>query len=241
MSELVIVEKSDLVSIADKIRERTGDTKGLAIGEMTTAIDNIGADFTELESKLSNGFTDYSYHFFRHAMNEVPTEILQHTSNGTNFYYMFANSPNLTAVPQFDTSNGMDFGGMLYNCAKITAVPQFDTSNGTNFDRMLYGCSVLITVGGIDLSSATIVTNMFFNCPSLENITINGVIKISGLVLSSCGKLTHTSLMSIINALYDWAANSGTGTYKLTLGSTNLAKLTDAEKAIATQKGWTLA
>ena len=45
-------------------------------------------------------------------------------------------------------------------------------------------------------------------------------------------------LNSIINALKDY---SGSGkTYTCTLGATNLAKLTDAEKAIATEKGWTL-
>ena len=42
--------------------------------------------------------------------------------------------------------------------------------------------------------------------------------------------------MVIINGL-----QTVTTTQKLTLGETNLAKLTDAEKKIATDKGWTLA
>lgn len=48
--------------------------------------------------------------------------------------------------------------------------------------------------------------------------------------------LTHDSLMVIINGL-----QTVTTTQKLTLGSTNLAKLTEADKKIATDKGWTLA
>ena len=48
--------------------------------------------------------------------------------------------------------------------------------------------------------------------------------------------LTHDSLMSIINNLA-----TVTTTQTLTLGSTNLAKLSSEEKAIATNKGWTLA
>jgi hypothetical protein len=52
--------------------------------------------------------------------------------------------------------------------------------------------------------------------------------------------------MNVINNLYDLnltydVANGGTlYTQKLTLGSTNLAKLTADEIAIATSKGWTV-
>lgn len=64
--------------------------------------------------------------------------------------------------------------------------------------------------------------------------------------LSYCRDLTHDSLMNVINGLYDLnltynVAGGGTlYTQKLVLGSTNLAKLTDDEIAIATAKGWTV-
>lgn len=64
--------------------------------------------------------------------------------------------------------------------------------------------------------------------------------------LADCNKLTYESLMDVINKLYDLnltydVANGGTlYTQKLTLGSTNLAKLTAEEIAIATNKGWTV-
>jgi uncharacterized protein YndB with AHSA1/START domain len=45
--------------------------------------------------------------------------------------------------------------------------------------------------------------------------------------------------MNIIGCLSDYSG-SGT-THTCTIGTANLAKLTDAEKAIATEKGWTLA
>lgn len=78
----------------------------------------------------------------------------------------------------------------------------------------------------------------FENCISLEHIIFEGVIG-QNIDLHWSTKLTHESLMSIINALKDY---SGSGsTYTCTLGEANLAKLTDAEKAIATEKGWTLA
>ncbi|MBQ9096942.1 MAG: hypothetical protein IJY55_00920, partial [Clostridia bacterium] len=57
--------------------------------------------------------------------------------------------------------------------------------------------------------------------------------------ISRHNNLTFDSLVSIILALKDYSGTSTTKT--VTLGATNLAKLTDSEKAIATQKGWTLA
>ena len=69
-----------------------------------------------------------------------------------------------------------------------------------------------------------------------------GTIKYN-IMLSYSPKLTVDSLMVVISALYDFTGKgesiadiSG----KLYLGSTNLAKLTDEQKAIATNKGWSL-
>ena len=45
--------------------------------------------------------------------------------------------------------------------------------------------------------------------------------------------------MNIINGLYD-IATKGCNTQSLTIGSTNVAKLTAEEIAIATNKGWTV-
>ena len=76
---------------------------------------------------------------------------------------------------------------------------------------------------------------MFSYCSSLEeihmiNINVN-------LNISSSTKFTREALLEILGNLK--AQTSGTKT--LTMGSTNLAKLTDEDKAIATNKGWTLA
>ena len=69
----------------------------------------------------------------------------------------------------------------------------------------------------------------------LTDITGNPNFKVS-LDFSYCENLTYDSLMVVINGL-----QTVTETQTLTLGSTNLAKLTDEEKQIATDKGWTLA
>ena len=52
-------------------------------------------------------------------------------------------------------------------------------------------------------------------------------------------KLTHESLMNVINNLYD-IKTKGVKPQQLILGSKNLEKLTEEELAIAQNKGWTL-
>jgi hypothetical protein len=80
--------------------------------------------------------------------------------------------------------------------------------------------------------------NNFGSCTELQNLTIVGTIGQNGLDLHWSEKLTHDSLMSVINCLKDY---SGTGTtHTVTLGATNLNKLDKDEIAIATQKGWSV-
>lgn len=83
--------------------------------------------------------------------------------------------------------------------------------------------------------NATDLDYCFAICPELTEITGNPNFKTS-VGFSDSTKLTHDSLMVIINGL-----QTVTETQTLTLGTDNLAKLSDAEKQIATDKGWTLA
>jgi hypothetical protein len=75
---------------------------------------------------------------------------------------------------------------------------------------------------------------MLNDCSNLTNLGGFKGLK-ADFDLSYCEKLTHESLMNVINNLAE------VETYTtLTLGSVNLDKLTDDEKAIAINKGWIL-
>ena len=78
------------------------------------------------------------------------------------------------------------------------------------------------------------MNQMFYNCKNLIEIHMTGM-KVS-FSISDATKFTESALVEILNNL---ATVESTQTLKM--GSTNLAKLTDEEKAIATNKGWTLA
>ena len=171
------------------------------------------------------------------------------TSKATNMANMFYNCGKLTSVPLFDTSKATNMNGMFTICQSLTSVPQFNTSNSTGFSTMFYNCSKLVSVPLLDAGKCETVSSIFDYSSNLENL---GGLKDLGkaystssaennspytLNLSTNNKLTHDSLMNIINNLYD-IKTKGCNNQKLQLGSTNLAKLTVEEIAIATNKGW---
>ena len=113
---------------------------------------------------------------------------------------------------------------MFSGCSSLTAIPQFDTSSVTNMSSIFgsTGLSNLTDFGG------------FKNLGMAKSLSSP-----SSNFLTHASNLTHESLMNVINNLYD-RKSAGYSNLTIDFGSTNLAKLTDEEKAIATNKGWTL-
>lgn len=159
------------------------------------------------------------------------------TSNADNMTAMFSNCTNLLQVPLLNTANVVHFDEMFYNCSSLTTVPQFDTSNLYSAQLMFGGCSKLVKIPLLDFTKAEQLRSMLLGCSELTDL--KGFINLAvNLDLSSSRKLTAESLMNVINEAKDL---SETGTATLTLGTTNIVKLTEEQIAIATSKGWTLA
>ena len=180
-------------------------------------------------SKVTNM---YSMFFSCGKLTTVP---LFDTSKVTNMSSMFANCSKLTTVHLFDTSKVTNMYSMFSSCSKLTTVPQFDTSNVTNMAYMFQDCPKLTVIPQFDTSKVTNMSSMFNYCNNLEEIHMININ--DNLDIHYSTKFTREALLEIIGNLK--AQTSGTKT--LTIGSTNLAKLTDEDKAIATNKGWTLA
>ena len=125
----------------------------------------------------------------------------------------------------------------MFSYSKFTEIPLLDFSNLT-YMYQTFASSLIETVS-IKVGENVTWKETFNGCSKLKNLTIIGTTGTNGLNVSYSPLLTHDSLMSIINALKDYSGSGDTRT--CTLGATNLAKLTDAEKQQATNKGWTLA
>ena len=173
------------------------------------------------------------------------------TSNVTNMYRMFYGCSGITSLDlsSWDVSNVTDMSDMFNGCSGITSLDlsSWDVTKVNIFTNMFSYCKSLkdldISGWNMGLVKDGYYLPSFSNSSNLENL-IFGFDRKVNISFSQNPKLTLDSLLSIINGLYDFVGNSMTPTStqgKLTLGSTNLAKLTDEQKAIATAKGWTLA
>lgn len=191
------------------------------------------------------------------------------TGKVTNMAYMFNGCKKLETAPQFDTSNVTNMGNMFYNCTSLTSVPEFDMSNVTSCSSMFYGCTNLLElpnfntklminwsswlpsklqkIGVIDCDSTTNVSGLLSSNTVLSEIGgFRNLGKQSNLTntnstgfLYTIPNISHESLLNVFNLLYDRAA-AGYSVLTIKLASTQMEKLSDDDKAIAINKGWSL-
>ena len=148
-----------------------------------------------------------------------------HSTNTTSF---------VGAIAYDSTSDMTDMSHFFEQCTKLKEVPLFNTSKVTNMGSMFSNCSSLTTIPQLDTSKATNMNYMFYGCTSLTSIKMKNMSTSFDIHWST--KMEREALVEVLNNLA-----TVTSTKTLTLGSTLLAKLTDTDKAIATNKGWTLA
>lgn len=234
-----------LTAIADAIRLKTGTAEALTLDAMAQRItgletgeafwDNIqaGGERTNYES----AFACWTMEYIRPRHRVAPTE--------GRTYQMFMGNDALKKVEgaYFDLSQcatSQTANAHYYTfdgCRALEEVEDIGIQAG-HYNGTWRRCNALRTIAVVRFQEDTRITNAFHYCDALENLSVEGTIGQDGLNVS-WSPLTHASLMSILNALKDY---SGTGTtHTVTLGTENLAKLTDGEKQLVTEKGWTLA
>ena len=192
------------------------------------------------------------------------------TSACTDMSYLFTNCESLTSIDisSWDTSNVQTMESMFQYNPKLTDIKfNFRTPNLTNMSLMFDGCKNLpsLDLSMFDVSKVTDMFAIFNECFSLASINISNwnmqnVTNISrmfditydlstlimdgaifpkrdlDIALHNSNNLTVESLLSVLNALPQLDGES----YYVQLGSNNIAKLSEEQIAIATNKGWTL-
>lgn len=225
----VSVSDSDsFASYADKISEI--QTENINISSGTIKFSN--STFTEVPSGFIGweNLTDGSYMFASCSGLTSFNYNLPNLTNGTNmFNYCISLSSWNIDLPNLND------GISMFRNTKIQTW-NIDLPNLTNATQMLQHCNLLTTFTS-DLSNLTNGIQMFNDCPALQNITLTGSLNCDGFDLTACEILTVDSLVNVISVLVDL---TGESPKTLKLGSTNLAKLSEEQKAVATNKNWVL-
>lgn len=150
-------------------------------------------------------------------------------------YGMFMKCSNLVKITF--NNNITDIGASAFDMC--TALKKIVIPNSvTALGYAAFGRCTAMTDLTI-LNTIKYIGNMAFNsCTSLTNVTLGDGFNCNNLDLSVSTRYSVDTLVAMLTALAD---RTGQTAYTLTLGTTNLAKLSDEQKAIATNKNWTLA
>ena len=205
-----------LTDVANSIRTKTGTTEQINAQDFSNKILSIqtgGGGETVRSVKILLDATKSAYYLFNQY-------------DGTTI-------PD-GAIEYSDTSNVTTTQNMFKNCTNLTTIPLLDTSNVISMSYMFNGCSSLTTIPQLNTSNVIGMRDMFKSCSNLKSILMTNIG--ADLDISASTKFEREDLLVILNNL-----KTVTSATTLTMGATNLAKLTEEDKAIATNKGWTLA
>lgn len=229
-------------------------------GYMTTNVPVL-ADGIIKEAINYDDFKDCTYITFlfrgQYLTTEFPTF---NTSNVTSAGYVFADcfeeekhiGEGCTA-PYLDLSKATSISGMFAyehtsgpnRYSHLKAIPLYDVTSVTSLTNLFKGCGNLESIPALNFSSVSEDSTAFVysgsngwivGCYALKEINILDIHY--NFQISVSTQFTREALVHIIGNLRDM---TGSTAKTLTMGATNLAKLTADDIAVATDKNWTVA
>lgn len=238
-----LVENVAKVTAAHAALKTAIAAKGVAVPNGTKLTD-IPALVGQIPSAPAQTESTFFYKKSGLASIDVQPVVYVDFTKAQSLSGCFLNCSNLTslALPEGFGEAAETISGCFQGCSSLSslALPETFGLNSQSRLRCFYGCSSLESLNlpdgfGQKQLNGSSNGSCFANCNNLTTITGGPRFGVT-ISFSDCHKLTHDSLMVIINGLQTVET-----TQKLTLGTENLAKLTDEEKKVATDKGWTLA
>ena len=277
--------------IADKIREKTGESGLIKPSEFANKIEDVfaagaasvppggegydeGVEAGKAQGKAeqlnsfwksyqnSGGRTQYSYAFnYMPANMFYPLYTIKSTAGQLNQAFRYFNNSSGMIDNDFDLTQrlnecgvSLDFSNntnaqLVFAFCKTKSIPLCDFSKLTSADRTFYDIKNLEKIEKI-ISNANLNYygangTTFYKLPNLKYVRFEGIvggvsnIDISGSPLLEVDSITNEEGTGLFDCLADHSSDTSK-TWSCAIGTYNLAKLTDAQKAIATEKGWTL-
>lgn len=245
------IEDSTLTAVADKLREKTGTLEAIMPEEMPEKVDEVfqageKSEYDKFWDTYQENGQKKDYSIYRGAFaGPVWTDDLfkpkypMHVNDAAMMFRQTGISDLTKAGVALDFSKAKGFNYAFAYSETLAKLPVIDLSSATNTSNA-FGDGKFKDLSLI-VSEATPITTMLTGTKALENLTIIGVIGTNNPRFDYSTVLTHDSLLSVLNALKDYSGDTSGTVWTVTLGATNLAKLSEDEIGIAEEKGWVLA
>ena len=191
------------------------------------------------------------------SLEELPNFDMSSVTSAYNLCYMCS---NLTKVPVLNLPNCTSFNQVFRNCKKLTEVVFGATPKITSLSNMFEMTDGLLErISEIDCQSVTSVYSMFgaSNSRYPNLVGLGGFLNLGqaysttqsanhthyNLSILNLTSLTEQSLINVLTKVYD-IKTKGCNAQNISIGATNLAKLTSTEGQAAlvqaTEYGWTV-
>lgn len=226
MNDRVIISKSKLDALADKINEKVGRIEPLSLDEM---IDKVG-EKDECRKCLENRST-YSNCFSYIGDNEIPyfTMNPQAGTNARMYWYS-----KITKLPKFDYSHSFNLEDFCNGCSLLEEVIS-DTLKPKYCSGMFKGCTSLMKLYTLNLDRVAngFQKDIFYNCKALVEVRFVAETIHWSISFADSPLLSAESVQSIIDGL------APVTTVQTITFHKNIA-LSDEQKQTINEKGWTL-
>ena len=254
----IITDDKHYKDIAKSIRSKMQTDREYYPKDMAIAIDNIPSSADGTDNPV------IGIYYTNPDDNGNPTKVKisgwVNTTGGFPNIFTLSNVRAFIEEAEFLNCNFLSLGARAFqSCASLSSI-NLPNSLKTLESEAFGGCKSLSSIN-LPNSLETIQHNCFVFCASLSSINLPNSLKTLGgypfrycsslkyvtlgdnfncnnLNLSSSDLYTREIILQWLNAIAD---RTGQKAYKLTIGATNLAKLTEEDIAIATNKNWTLA
>lgn len=241
-----------MTAIANEIRAKTGGEEKLNLDQMASSIDEVyeagyeKGELTFWEEYLKNGSrTNFQYSFAGIGWTDntfKPNRNLMVKASS----YMFHGSliTNLKALTEklgitIDFSQCTSFTYTFGN-ANITDIGVVDVrSTSVSLQYFAYNSKGLKNFEKLIVNENNVFSSTAFQgTDNLVEIRFEGVIGKNGLNLQWSKKLSHDSLVSIIDCLQDKSGDTSGTEWVVKVGTDNCAKLTEEDLSKIQKKGW---
>lgn len=193
MSELIITERSNLVAIADAVRQNLNTTGEITINEIISGVNDIAASggSTDIEDGLITGtLTEYTNDRVESVSACFRANSNIKTVNFPKATMVASNAFNLSTIESINLPSTTTFGdSVFYRCSSLSSVslPRLTTTGSYTFRES--------SVVEIDLPSLETEGGwLCYNCNNLETANLPSLTNAGGATFNGCSSLTSVNV-----------------------------------------------